>query len=44
MKFSSLNFTQPFGNQYGFYLEGAVGEKDSEGNIHYINEYLVPLD
>lgn len=44
MKFTTTHFTEPFGNQYGFYLEDAVGSKDEDGNIQYTNEWLISLD
>lgn len=45
VKFNSLEFKEPYGNEYGFYLHNAVGCKNEEtGEITYTNEWLVSLD
>jgi hypothetical protein len=44
IKFDKTNFTSPYGNVYGFYLEEAVGKKNEDGKIEYTNEWLIDLD
>ena len=33
IKFDNTNFTSPYGNMYGFYLDKAVGKKNEDGTI-----------
>ncbi|EGR31065.1 mRNA capping large subunit family protein, putative [Ichthyophthirius multifiliis] len=47
MKFKNLDFPDKnglYGLKYDFYLQDAVGEKDSEGQIKYVSEYLVEIN
>ena len=45
VKINKTHFPEPFGNEYGFYYQNAVGTKDEEtGEIQYTYEYLVSLD
>lgn len=44
IKFDKTDFTSPYGNVYGFYLEEAVGNKNEDGKIEYTNEWLIDLD
>ena len=44
LKFTQTTFTQPYGNEYGFYLENAVGKKNEDSTIEYTNEWLIELD
>jgi len=44
IKFDNTNFTSPYGNKYGFYLEEAIGSKREDGTIEYTNEWLIELD
>lgn len=37
IKFKNTDFTTPYGNMYGFYLEEAVGKKNEDGSIEYTN-------
>ena len=44
VKFSQKNFNKkngPFGIKYGFYLEDSIDNRDEEGNIKYVGEYLI---
>ncbi len=44
VKFSQKHFDKkngPFGIKYGFYLEDSIDNRDEEGNIKYVGEYLV---
>jgi mRNA (guanine-N7-)-methyltransferase len=44
VKFSQKNFKKkdgPFGIKYGFYLEDSIDNRDEEGNIKYVGEYLI---
>ena len=44
VKFSQKNFSKkngPYGIKYGFYLEDSIDNRDEEGNIKYVGEYLI---
>ena len=44
VKFSQKNFSKkngPYGIKYGFYLEDSIDNRDEEGNIKYVEEYLI---
>ena len=44
MKFSQKHFDKkngPYGIKYGFYLEDSIDKRDEEGNIKYVEEYLI---
>ena len=44
VKFSQKKFEKkngPFGIKYGFYLEDSIDNRDEEGNIKYVGEYLI---
>lgn len=40
-KFSSK---KPFGNKYGFYLEDSIDKRGIDGNINYVEEYLIMFE
>lgn len=45
IKIDKTHFPDPFGNEYGFYFQNAVGSKSEEtGEIKYTYEYLISLD
>ena len=44
VKFFQKHFDKkkgPFGIKYGFYLEDSIDNRDEEGNIKYVEEYLI---
>ncbi len=44
VKFSQKRFPKkngPYGIKYGFYLEDSIDNRDEEGNIKYVGEYLI---
>ena len=44
VKFSQKKFDKkngPYGIKYGFYLEDSIDNRDEEGNIKYVEEYLI---
>ena len=44
VKFSQKHFSKkngPYGIKYGFYLEDSIDNRDEEGNIKYVGEYLI---
>ena len=44
VKFSQKRFNKkngPYGIKYGFYLEDSIDNRDEEGNINYVEEYLI---
>ena len=44
VKFSQKHFDKkngPYGIKYGFYLEDSIDKRDEEGNIKYVEEYLI---
>ena len=44
VKFSQKHFNEkdgPYGIKYGFYLEDSIDNRDEEGKIKYVEEYLI---
>jgi len=44
VKFSQKHFNKsdgPYGIKYGFYLEDSIDNRDEQGNIKYVEEYLI---
>jgi hypothetical protein len=46
MRFKNREFDKSngcYGLEYGFYLKEAIGQKNADGEIQYVNEYLIEL-